>query len=188
MSGVTGAAVGAVALGAASSAYSANRANAASRRANRTAQQQADLSSALFEQSDPLRQSLMERSEQFLGSGMESVMDSPTYLAFKEATGENFGRARENTLSRLPAGGALLESLADIEGSQASTLSQGAGQIYENELSRALSLATGNVPVALGGLGQAAASQSANAAAMGQQSSAKADATGQAAGAYLGSK
>lgn len=191
MSGVTGAAIGAVALGAGASAYSSRQARRGAQAANRTAQQQADVSSALLEQTDPLRQSLIDRSTGLFGdgaSGIADLMNSPTYLAFKQATGETFGQARENTLARLPSGGALLEGLAGLEGQQASTLAQGAGQIYDNELSRALSLATGNVPVALSGLGSAAFSQSQNAAALGQQSSAKSDSLGTAAGLYLGGK
>lgn len=118
--------------------------------------------------------------------GFGDVMGTPTYAAFRDSTNRTFGAARDNTMSRLPAGGALLESLAGLEGQKASTLTQGAGQIYESELARAMGLATGMVPQAMGGLGQAALAQAQAAAMEAQQGAAKAGGLGSAAGTALG--
>lgn len=118
--------------------------------------------------------------------GFGDVTATPTYAAFRDSTDRTFRQARESTTARLPGGGALLEALAGIEGQKASTLTQGAGQIYENELARALSLATGTAPTALGGLGQAALAQAQAAASEAQQSAAKAGGLGTAVGGIAG--
>lgn len=118
--------------------------------------------------------------------GVADVMSTPTFAAFRDSTNQTFGAAKDNTLSTLPAGGALLEALAGLEGKKASTLTQGAGQIYESELARAMSLATGTAPTALGGLGQAGLAQAQQAAMEAQQGAAKAGGLGTAAGTIIG--
>lgn len=168
---------------------SAKKANKQQDRANDTAGVQAQISQDLFNQSDPLRQMLIDRSTNFLGpTGLGDMMSSPAYLAFKGQTDGNFAKAKDNTLASLPNGGGLMDALTGLEGQRASTLSQGAGQIYDNETARALSLATGQVPTAMSGLGQAANAQSMNAASASASSDAKAGSLGQGVGAYLGSK
>lgn len=215
-----------LAIAGAGAAYSANRSSSAAGRANRTANRQAAASQRLIDQTDPLRQALIDRSADFLGipdmmamnleggtgdsfrdrvlaraaglmpqqpsmrRGMPpgGVLSSPTYLAYKDTTERNFDDARDRVVATVPRGGALVSALTNLEGDRASTLTQGAGQVYENELARALSLSTGLAPVALNTLGQAGNSQALLAGAQAQQSSAKAQSLGSAAGSYLGSK
>jgi hypothetical protein len=62
--------------------------------------------------------------------GFGDVTGTPTYAALRDSADQTFRQARESATARLPAGGALIEALADLEGRKASTLTQGAGQIY----------------------------------------------------------
>jgi hypothetical protein len=174
----------------AATAYSAHESSQSSKRADKTANKEVGIGQQLVTQTDPLRQALIDRSQTFLspGGGVSDVMSSAPYLAYKDAANTNFARAKDNILATTPTGGALTNKLGDLEANRASTLTQGAGQIYDAETARALSLATGQLPVALGAIGQGGNTQALLAGAQAQQSSAKAQSAGSAAGAYLGAK
>lgn len=116
------------------------------------------------------------------------VTSSPQFLAYKDSADRNFMRAKDNAISRLPAGGALAESLVDLEGDRAATLTQGAGAIYGDELARAMALATGITGQSLNSLGQAAAAQAAMAQAEADQKAGKAGGLGSGLGAFFGMK
>lgn len=137
-------------------------------------------------EAQPIKNALLGRSAQFLGGGGD-LYGTPSFQALKSATDTQFNTARNNIMSRLPQGGALLESLADLEGQKASSLSQGYGNLYENELSRAFALGTGQAPVAMNALGQAAGISGQIANAQSQQQAAMTQGLGYAAGSYLGS-
>lgn len=158
----------------------------ADKAAGKAAKAQTDLARMLVEQSDPLRTGLIDRSTEFIAGG--DVMSSPQFLAFKDATGDQFSRARENVISSTPAGGALTSALTNLEGQKASALTQGAGSIYEGELSRALALGTGITGMGQSGLDAAAQTQAARAASEAQQNAAKYGALGAGAGGFLGGK
>ena len=147
---------------------------------------QARLAQQLFDQTDPLRQSLISRSEDFLSS--PNSTESPSFLAFKQAADSQFGQAKDNVIARTAPGGALTDALVDLESNRAGALTQGAGQAYEQDTARAMTLATGTTGQALGGLGQAGATQAAMAQANAQQSAGKAGGLGEAAGAAIGKK
>lgn len=122
------------------------------------------------------------------GGGFGNVMDTPTYLAFKESADRNFGRAKDNAIARLPGGGALSESLVDLESQRASNLTQGAGAIYGDELNRAMTLGTGVTGTSLNSLGQAGAIQAQMAAAAAERSAGKSGALGTGLGTMVGLK
>lgn len=121
------------------------------------------------------------------GSGFD-VTGTPTFAAYKNVADRSFQRARDNAISNLPSGGGLSSALINLEGQRADNLTQGAGNIYDAELARAMTLATGQTGVAMGGLGQAASAQALNAQAAAQQSAGKSGALGTGLGAYMGQK
>ena len=148
---------------------------------NEAANQLAGISRALFEQTDPVRKQLIGRSNDFLGGNLD-VTASPMYASLKNSVDSQFQRAKGNTISSTPAGGALTDALMNLEGSRANTMAQGTGGIAEQELNRAFGLGTGLLPQTTTGLGTAAGIQSQQLMAQQQQSaSAK-----QGAGAGLG--
>lgn len=176
-----------LAVAGAGTAYSANKSSKAAKNANRTAQQQVDVSQALLDQTDPLRQALIDRSLD-LFSNPGGILESPAYLALKDSASRDYGTAKDNIIASLPAGGGIADALADLEANRAGVLTQGAGQLYDNEVSRALGLATGTVPTALNGLGMAGNAQASIAGSLSRETSDKSSGFGQAAGSYLGSK
>ncbi len=192
--------LGIVALGAANSYSQGRKARKAGDRANATADRSADLaerqfglSEQLFNDTDPLRQLLIGRSNDFLEDG--NVFENPQYLARKDATDMGFNRARDNIIANTAAGGGLTAALAGLEGERAMDMSQAAGGIYGDELARSLSLATGQLPVALGGMGSgiggignAAGIQGNMAAAQMASADDKAGSLGGAFGSFLGAK
>ena len=148
---------------------------------------QAALAEALYNQTQPIRSGLIDRSSQFLSGGAD-VMDTPSYLAFKSSTDRNFNRAEDNVIGNTAPGGALISALAGLEGNRASTLTQGAGQLYDAELNRALTLGTGASGQSLGALGQAGANQAAVAQAQGAAKAGMAQGLGSGVGAIVGGK
>lgn len=121
-------------------------------------------------------------------TGMGMVTNTPAYAEFKRATGDRFDQARESAISRLPAGGALTEALVGLDGQQAGALSQGAGALYEDEVNRALSLATGGSAQGMSGLGQAAAVQAQVAANRASATQDKYQSIGSGLGTVFGGK
>lgn len=151
------------------------------------ADMQAQLAQMLFQQTDPVRRQLIDRSGEFLDGGMD-VRQSPTYDALKLSADSNFNQAKDNVIARLAPGGGLVDALADLEFQRANTLTQGGANIYENELSRAMALGTGLTGTSMGALGQAGNVQAGLAAANAQQSAGKSEGLGQGVGYILGAK
>lgn len=148
---------------------------------------QARLAELMFNQTQPIRTALYDRSGEFLSGGAD-VMDTPAYLAFKSSSDRNFNKAKDNVVSRVAPGGALVSALAGLEGDRASTLTEGAGQLYDAELNRALQLGTGASGQSLGSLGQAGANQAQVAMAQGTAKGGMAEGLGSGVGAMLGGK
>jgi hypothetical protein len=121
-------------------------------------------------------------------TGFGDVTATPTFQAFKQSTGQNFAQAKDRAISGIAPGGALTEALVDLEGQKASTLTQGAGAIYEDELSRAMALGTGLTGTSMNSLGQAGLTQAGIAQANSQRDAAKSESLGQGAGAVIGKK
>lgn len=148
---------------------------------------QAQLAQDLFNQTDPLRQALIGRSESFLGGGMD-VTQTPMYQNLQRTAGINFNQAKDNAIARFAPGGALIDALTGLEGDRAGVLSQGASNIYGSELDRATALGTGMVAPALGAIGQAGQVQAMNAQASADRNAAKMGGIGSGIGAIMGSK
>jgi len=101
---------------------------------------------------------MIDRSQSFLSGGLD-VTQSPMYGALKSGIEGQFGTARNNILSSLPQGGALLEALAGLEGQKAGAMATGIGGLASDELNRAYGLGTGGAQAGLTGLGGAASLQ-----------------------------
>lgn len=144
-----------------------------------------DLSTAaldLLAQTDPLRRSLIGRSEDFLAGNLD-VTQSPMYAGLKQSAENQYGTARKNILATTPTGGALTSALTGLEGSRANMMTQGTSDIANQELARAMGLATGTpLTAAFGGLGTAGSIQSQMAMAQAQQNAAEKQAMGQGMG------
>lgn len=167
------------AVGGAASGKKASKGNSASKT-------QAQIASQLFQQTDPLRRGLIARSGQFLTGG--DVRETPAYGALKHAADSGFNNAKDNIIARTAPGGALTGALTNLEGQRAGALTQGAGALYGDEVSRAMTLATGTTGQSLNSLGQAGAIQAQMAAASAEQNAGKMSALGTGAGAYMGNK
>jgi hypothetical protein len=150
---------------------------------------QSQLAQQLFSQTDPIRQSLIGRSQDYLTNGIGA---SPQFDAFKANEEAMYNQARDNIISDTPAGGALTSALVNLEGNRARDLTQARGAIDSEELARAMTIGTGTTGQALGALGQAGGIQAqiaaANAARNAEKDAAIYSAIGTGVGGYLGSK
>jgi hypothetical protein len=150
------------------------------------------LAARLMEQSDPLRQMLMDRSAGYLQNGVGS---SPQFSAFKAAAEPQFAQARQNIIGDSAPGGGLTSALAGLQANKARMLTEARGGIDQQELGLAERLATGGTGQAVSGLGAAGNLSNQSAAIQAQikqadsaQDAAVLSALGQGAGAYFGSK
>ena len=147
---------------------------------------QARIAQQLFDESSPIRRELGADSLAFL-QGDRDVTQGAGFAGLKDIIESQFGRARESVIGSTPTGGGLTSALTDLEGNRASSLVRGTAALNESELNRALTLGTGLVPSAIGGLGSAGFVQGQSALAAQQAGSQKAGSTGRAAGAVLAS-
>lgn len=152
----------------------------------------AAISQSLFADTAPARTNLLNRSNAFLGGGLD-VTASPMYGSLKSAVDSQFGRARDNTIANTAAGGGLVDALSNQETQRAQTMTQGIGQLAQSELDRATGLATGLLPIGTGGLGKASETQAQTNASLyqaqiqqQQQQQAQQQQTGSAAGEFIG--
>ena len=145
---------------------------------------QARISQQLFSESTPIRQNLNRNALDFL-QGDRDVTGTPAFASLKGMIESQFGRARDATIGSTPTGGGLTSALTNLEGQRAFSLVQGTAALTENELSRALTLGTGLVPTAVGGLGQAGQTQAFAAAEAQKADAQKKGSTGAAAGSVL---
>lgn len=150
---------------------------------------QADLAKQLFDQTSPIRQGLIDRSSAFLNGGLDA---SPQFSALKANIEPQYNIARDNIIGDTPSGGALTSALTNLEAARAHDLTQGASDVYNSELARAMNLATGGTGESLSALGNAGSIQAqlaaAEAARKAQQNSAALGAIGTGVGGWLGSK
>jgi hypothetical protein len=146
---------------------------------------QMQMAQQLFSQTDPIRQSLIGQSQKFL-SGGNDVMQTPAYGALKLSADQNFNQAKDNLISTTAPGGALTSALTNLEGSRANTLTQGAGSLYGDALSRATTLGTGMTGQSLSALGQAGYTQAQVAQSQATQNAGKSGALGSGLGSWLG--
>lgn len=146
---------------------------------------QAKFAQGLLQDTDPIRQSLFTRSNDFLSGGFDP-RSTPTYGAVKYSADSNFNQAKDNVLQRFGRGGPLVSAMTGLEEARAGGLTQAAGSIYGDELNRAMTLGTGMAQLGSGSLGQAGSVQAQMAQANAASSAAGKGALGTAAGMYFG--
>ncbi len=130
------------------------------------------IASSLYSQTDPNRRLILDRQNQFLQGNLD-VANTPMFGALKNATDQQFGRAQENILANTAGGGALTAALAGNEMAKAGTLTQGIGNIAQDEYNKAFGFATGAPAQAMQGFGSAASAQAQQAYAQGQDNAAR---------------
>src|SRR5690606_1501115 len=154
---------------------------------NAAADAQAMIAQQLFEETSPVRTSLIDASTDFLEGGGPGL-SSPIFGALRSNIEDQFGVARDQIIADTPQGGALIAALAELDANRANALTQARGQATESELARAMTLATGSTGQAVSGLGQAGAIQAQIAQANADRQAGLFGALGTGLGAYLGSK
>jgi len=150
--------------------------------ASRALNAQVELGERLVDQSDPLRQQLLNQSGDFLGGNFD-VTGTPQFAAGKDIQEQQFGRARDNIIAGTPEGGGLTSALTNLEGARASGLTGLTGGLAEAEQNRALQLGTFGAAQGSQALGSAGSIQAQLAAAEGAQNAGKASGLGSAGGA-----
>lgn len=140
---------------------------------NRYGEQAAQIAQKMFEQTNPLRENLVERYTKFLTPGRFRVTQSPLWQPGKQALETAYRQAQQNITSSIPAGGALLESLAGAETSRAKDLTSLAGQIAQDEYGKVYGMATGTPQTSLAGLSTAASGEASAQQALAAQNAAK---------------
>lgn len=130
------------------------------------------IASSLYSQTAPNRKLILDRQNQFLKGNLD-VTNTPMFGALKNATDQQFGRAEENILANTAGGGALTAALAGNEYAKANTLTQGIGNIAQDEYNKAFGFATGAPGQAMQGLGSAASAQASQAYAQAQDNASR---------------
>jgi hypothetical protein len=90
-----------------------------------------------------LRSGVTNQLQKFI-SGNFDVTGTPVYAAGKGQAEDQYGIARQNLLSSMSSGGALNQSMGDLEGSRARTLADLASQIATDMYSKAYGEALGS--------------------------------------------
>lgn len=114
----------------------------------------ARLSQQLWDQTGIIRQPVFSQLADFMKGGWDPTT-SPMWDPLKANVENQFATAKGNIMSNVPAGGALLESLADTETSKANTLSGLAGNMIQDMYNKAYGTAMNSSGQALSGYGQA---------------------------------
>jgi hypothetical protein len=145
--------------------------------------QQADISKKIFEESTPLRQSLVGSAEEKLGM-TPSFAPSPVALfgpnaPERQAVEAQYGNAKENILSTVPMRGSELNrNLVGLEAARAGDI----GQLEANATNQALALGSdiglGTTATTLSGLNAARIGASAQANRQAQESASSAGGKG----------
>ena len=126
----------------------------------KSSQAAARIAEALYQQTDPLRQGIIERGEQFMAGGFDPTM-MPTYDIGKRGIEQQYDVARQNILGNLPEGGRMIDAMAQTEYSRANQLSNLSSAIAQDEYNKLYGLATGAPQTSMSTLANVGASQAA---------------------------
>jgi hypothetical protein len=135
----------------------------------------------LLDQTNPLRQGLIQDAGEFL-SGDRDVTGLPQFRALKNANEGQFAVAQDNIIANTAEGGGLTAALAANEGARASNQVAFTGDLAQQETDLAAALATGGAVQGGQGLANAGFLQSQNAQAEGAANAGKSSGAGSAAG------
>lgn len=117
------------------------------------------------------------------------IFATPGYDFLKDTVEKQYGQARENALATTAPGGGLARVLSQIEMGRADSMISGKSNLYDTEMNRAFSLATGTpLTTSTSALGTAGNIQAQIAMANSQQNAAAKQGIGMGAGMMLGGK
>ena len=140
-----------------------------------------------YDDTDPMRQSMIGNFNDFMDGGYD-VSENPVFGAGRDMIGDQYGVAKENIIGNTPRGGALTESMADLEMSRARSLTDLSAGVAGDEYNKAYGMATGAPQAAMGTLANIGGQK---AMANAQESAGKMGALGDlgmGTGYFLGSK
>jgi len=117
------------------------------------------------------------------------IFATPGYDFLKNTVEKQYGQARENALATTAPGGGLARVLSQIEMGRADSMIAGKSNLYDTEMNRAFSLATGTpLTTSTSALGTAGNIQAQIAMANAQQNAAAKQGIGMGTGMMLGGK
>ena len=138
----------------------------------------AQMAQKTFDQTDPLRQSILGQMGDFMGGGfdpMKSNMYAPLYAAARSGPEAQYNVARDNVLAGTPRGGGQVDALANVESARAAQVgeipSMLSNQIMQDLLSKSYGVAFNAPQQSMAGMSSVAGTYG-NRAAMSQASAA----------------
>lgn len=115
------------------------------------ARQAGAMSADYYGKTAPMRNSLITRLTDFMKGNLDPTA-SAMYAPIKMTAERQYDTAREKTLEDLPRGGALYESLSNLAGQKAQTITDMISQIVQDEYNKAYAMGQGSQQVAASGI------------------------------------
>lgn len=143
------------------------------------AQQAAGMSFDYYTKTAPLRGAALNRLTNFMEGNFDPTA-SAMYGPIKMTAERQYDTARGNVMSQLPQGGALFESLANLEGQKAESITDQIARIVQDEYNKAYAMGQGSPQVAAAGITSNADTMAKLNSSLAQQQSAGAQGTGNA--------
>ena len=118
----------------------------------------AKIAEKLYKQTNPMRKGIIGRGEEFMAGGFDPTQ-MPMWDIGKAGIESQYGTARQNILSNMPAGGGLNEAMMQTDLSRANQLSGLGANIAQDEYNKLYGLATGTPQQSMSTLANVGASQ-----------------------------
>jgi len=132
---------------------------------NDAAKDAGKIAKRLWSQTNPARESILDRGTEFLRGGFDPA-SSPVWDPTKQVLESQYQNARQNAIANMPTGGALQDVLANIEMGRANQIGQLGADISMDEYNKIYGAAMGAPQTTLSGLAGVASSQAAEQAAL----------------------
>lgn len=140
-----------------------------------------NMSKGYYNQTAPMRNELIGNLTNFL-QGNNDPTASPMYAPIKMTAERQYQTAREQAMEDMPMGGALYDSLANIAGQRAKSITDMISQVVQDEYNKAYSMGQGSQQVSAAGVGAGAQSSNQLLSALASQQQAGASGVGNAVG------
>lgn len=114
----------------------------------------ANITKDYYTQTGDVRTSVIDKLTQFMEGNYDPTA-SAMYAPIKNYAEDTYATSKNSLMELLPQGGALYDSLGDLEGKKADTLSTMLGQLVSDEYTKAYNLATGSQTSSTSGYGSA---------------------------------
>lgn len=118
---------------------------------NASADEMARIARELWNQSKGVRDPLISQMANFMTNGWDPTQSS-MWDPLKSVVENQYSTAKGNIMSNVPAGGPLLESLADNENAKANTLSGMAGNMIQDMYNKAYGISTNSPQQSISGM------------------------------------